>query len=222
MAESFTVFGKFGDALEVLGDEDRKLMFYAICSYGAYGEEVELPPYLKALFIAFKEDIDYSKSSRKNGTKGGPKGGSQKSQPVVSQSAEPVVSETSEPVVTQHDEPVVTEPAEPVVSASAEPVVSETDEPLVSENPKANTIQYSTVQNSTVQYRGRGFIPPTPNEVEEYCRGHDLAIDGERFCDFYASKGWLVGRSKMKDWKAAARNWARREGVADDYSQYNV
>ena len=29
--------------------------------------------------------------------------------------------------------------------------------------------------------------------------------------DFYESKGWMVGRSKMKDWKAAARNWAARD-----------
>ena len=29
--------------------------------------------------------------------------------------------------------------------------------------------------------------------------------------DYYESKGWLVGRSKMKDWRAAVRNWERRE-----------
>ena len=36
-------------------------------------------------------------------------------------------------------------------------------------------------------------------------------MDGAAFCDFYASKGWKVGSSPMRDWRAAARNWARRD-----------
>lgn len=51
------------------------------------------------------------------------------------------------------------------------------------------------------------FKPPTVQEVKAYCiqRGND--IDAEHFVDFYASKGWLIGKSKMKDWEAAVRNW---------------
>ena len=36
-------------------------------------------------------------------------------------------------------------------------------------------------------------------------------MDAEAFCDFYASKNWMVGKNKMKDWNAACRNWARRQ-----------
>ena len=36
-------------------------------------------------------------------------------------------------------------------------------------------------------------------------------MDGQAFMDFYASKGWRVGNQPMKDWKAAVRNWARRD-----------
>lgn len=53
------------------------------------------------------------------------------------------------------------------------------------------------------------FVPPTPEEVNTYCRERNNGIDGSEFCDFYQSKGWLVGKSKMKDWKAAVRAWEK-------------
>ena len=55
------------------------------------------------------------------------------------------------------------------------------------------------------------FIPPTPDEVRAYAKEKGFQIDADRFCDFYASNGWRVGKNAMKDWKPAARNWARRE-----------
>lgn len=55
------------------------------------------------------------------------------------------------------------------------------------------------------------FLPPTPKEVNEYVVEKGLSIDAERFVNFYESKGWMVGKNKMKEWKAAARNWAQRE-----------
>jgi len=53
------------------------------------------------------------------------------------------------------------------------------------------------------------FVPPTVGEVIAYCveRGND--IDAQQFIDFYASKGWMVGKNKMTDWKAAVRTWEK-------------
>ena len=56
----------------------------------------------------------------------------------------------------------------------------------------------------------RRFIPPDVEEVEAYCRERNNHIDAQRFVDFYASKGWKVGKEPMKDWKAAVRTWERR------------
>jgi len=39
----------------------------------------------------------------------------------------------------------------------------------------------------------------------------NLNVDAEAFVDFYNSNGWKVGKNPMKDWKAACRNWSRRE-----------
>ena len=51
------------------------------------------------------------------------------------------------------------------------------------------------------------FVPPTVEEVADYCRERQNGIDPEAFVDFYMGKGWLVGKSPMKDWRAAVRTW---------------
>ena len=53
------------------------------------------------------------------------------------------------------------------------------------------------------------FVPPTPEEVNAYCKQRQNGIDGSEFCDFYTSKGWKVGKNPMKDWRAAVRTWER-------------
>lgn len=84
------------------------------------------------------------------------------------------------------------------------------------------------------------FRAPSPAEVDEYARSYaaskDLDLDStdfdpERFVDFYAQKGWMVGRTRMKDWRASVRNWVRsskpKEGkrevndAGDDFSKYD-
>ena len=53
------------------------------------------------------------------------------------------------------------------------------------------------------------FIIPTFNDVLEYCMQNNLEVDGVKFINFYESKGWMVGKNKMKDWKAAIRTWVK-------------
>lgn len=59
--------------------------------------------------------------------------------------------------------------------------------------------------------RAARFTPPSVEEVRVYCAERKNSVDPERFVDFYASKGWLVGKSKMKDWRAAVRSWERSD-----------
>lgn len=62
------------------------------------------------------------------------------------------------------------------------------------------------------------FTPPTQSEVCEYfkTRGCHDQHQSERFVDFYQSKNWMVGKNKMKDWEAAARNWVSRDKSEKD------
>ena len=84
-----------------------------------------------------------------------------------------------------------------------------------------------SINNSDKPKRVR-FAPPTEQQLLEYCIEAKLDIDTSAFIDFYSSKGWKVGSQSMKDWKAAARNWARRDrdkkpksnlGLFGDYKQ---
>ena len=68
--------------------------------------------------------------------------------------------------------------------------------------------------------RNGAFKPPTAQDVEDYAKeyasthkGVDGSISGDTFCDFYESKGWMIGKSKMKDWRASVRKCCR-EGWA--------
>ena len=61
-----------------------------------------------------------------------------------------------------------------------------------------------------VNKNNRGvFVKPTVDEVREYCESRNNGIDADVFIDFYESKGWMIGKNKMKDWKAAVRTWER-------------
>ena len=56
------------------------------------------------------------------------------------------------------------------------------------------------------------FTPPTVDEVRAYCFDRGNSVDPQRFVDYYTSNGWMVGKNKMKDWKAAVRTWEQKEG----------
>ena len=54
------------------------------------------------------------------------------------------------------------------------------------------------------------FSKPSIDELQQYITDSKFNIDAQHFFDYYESKGWLVGKSPMKDWKATVRNWNRR------------
>ena len=60
------------------------------------------------------------------------------------------------------------------------------------------------------------FVAPTVDEVKEYCKERNNNVDAERFVDFYESKGWMVGKNKMKSWKACVRTWEKPQQPKKD------
>ncbi|PKL19545.1 MAG: helix-turn-helix domain-containing protein [Spirochaetae bacterium HGW-Spirochaetae-5] len=75
-----------------------------------------------------------------------------------------------------------------------------------------NTVINNTINTTCEEGEKRKrFIPPTHEEVAEYCNNNPYPINIESFIDFYEAKGWKVGNTKMSDWKAAVRNWYRRD-----------
>ena len=57
--------------------------------------------------------------------------------------------------------------------------------------------------------KAKKFTPPTIGEVRAYCHERNNNVDPEYWHDFYTSKNWMVGKNKMKDWKASVRTWER-------------
>ena len=53
------------------------------------------------------------------------------------------------------------------------------------------------------------FKPPTIEEVRAYCLERGNSVDAERWHNHYRANGWMVGKTKMVDWKAAVRTWER-------------
>jgi hypothetical protein len=68
------------------------------------------------------------------------------------------------------------------------------------------------------------FTRPALEEVKNYCLGRKNDVDAVRFFDFYESKGWMVGKNKMKDWRAAVRTWERgsNTGSAPVKTSYEI
>ena len=77
------------------------------------------------------------------------------------------------------------------------------------------TTQYSigkdSIDKNSKEESKRRFTPPSREEVQAYIVEKGYNVDAEAFIDFYTSKGWLVGKTPMKDWRAAVRTWAKRD-----------
>ena len=72
------------------------------------------------------------------------------------------------------------------------------------EIPNIRITKYKNNQRKNILFR-----KPTFEEVDAYCQERQNGIDAEQFIDYYESKGWMIGKNKMKDWKASVRTWER-------------
>lgn len=67
-----------------------------------------------------------------------------------------------------------------------------------------------SIEKESIKKESR-FIPPSVDEITDYCDERNNNVDPQRFYDYYSAKGWMIGKNKMKDWKAAVRTWERQE-----------
>lgn len=185
MRDSIVFYRSFYEAVKTLPPEDFKKTIQAIMEYGLNDVEPETNGVEKTVFLLVKPQIDANNRRYENGKRGGSssKGKSEtKPEPKANQSGTKV-----EPNVNQNGTK-----HEPNVNVNVN----------VNDNVKENTLK---------SVKEKRFAPPTLENVMGYCQEMGYSIDTQRFIDFYESKGWMVGKNKMKDWKAAVRNWARQD-----------
>ena len=74
------------------------------------------------------------------------------------------------------------------------------------------------LDKNKIKNKSKENIPPTLEELKKYIDEKKLLVHPAKFLNYYESKGWMIGKNKMKDWKAAARGWHIREseGKADN------
>lgn len=92
---------------------------------------------------------------------------------------------------------------------------------------REGTIEYETYQtkdktkdktkdntlppNGVSDTRAKRFTPPSADDVSAYVQAQGYHVNADRFVAFYEQKGWMVGKNRMKDWKAAVRTWHYRD-----------
>lgn len=82
----------------------------------------------------------------------------------------------------------------------------------IKENNTSNNTSNNTynIERQDKPAPSKKFVKPNISDIKEYASNNNLTLDAELFYDYYESKGWKVGSSPMKDWKATVRNWVRR------------
>lgn len=96
--------------------------------------------------------------------------------------------------------------------------------PMVSDSenhrfPKMESTETETVSETVSETEAKEtdkpphprFIPPTVDEVQAYCQERHSSVDPVAFVSFYESKGWMVGKNQMKNWRSAISSWERRD-----------
>ena len=86
-------------------------------------------------------------------------------------------------------------------------------------NNKSFTNLTTINKNKEIKLNNKLFIRPSVNDVELYCIERNNKVDAISFVNFYESKGWMVGKNKMKDWRAAVRTWEMRENNKQTYKK---
>ena len=106
-------------------------------------------------------------------------------------------------------------------NATALPVDIPQPMPNVCSSSSSSTSSLSSTSSSSsksnTSEKSKRFVPPTVQEVKEYCFERRNNIDAQRFIDHYTSNGWIVGKVKMKDWKATIRTWEKNNFNNNNY-----
>ena len=181
----FTFYASFFDAVSRIKKKaDRADAYDAICAYALREEEPDFSKMSDAAQIAFLLIRPNLDSSRRK-AKSGKGGGSKKANGKQNES-------------------------KPEANCKQEEHESEKEKEIEKEEEIENECYPPTPLSGGT--KAKRFIPPTVDEVAAYCQERGNGLDPETFVDFYASKGWMVGKNPMKDWKAAVRTWERSEG----------
>lgn len=90
----------------------------------------------------------------------------------------------------------------------------------------ADKVKESKVKESKViiiqdAHEKKSMSKPEKSDVNSYFSELGFFDESDRFFDYYTANGWHVGKNKMKDWKAAARNWCKNSKTYQNGTKSN-
>ena len=181
--EFLKIWTDFREVIAPLEDDEKGKLFDAMLLYAETGEEPNnLYGNERFIWPVAKRDIDRMNSKCEANRANGSKGGRPKTE-----------ANPTKPNETENNR---TEPNESLKEKKDKEKESNVKETLLTESKEKRT----------------RFSPPSVEEVRAYCQERNNGIDPEAFVAFYASKGWKVGNSPMKDWKQCVITWEKRDG----------
>lgn len=71
----------------------------------------------------------------------------------------------------------------------------------------ADSVSVSGSGSVTGKKEIKGFVKPTIEQLKEYMKEQGMNDIAENWLNHYEANGWMVGKNKMKDWKASVRTW---------------
>jgi hypothetical protein len=192
------------DALEKLDDAERGRLFTAMLTYGRDGVEPDLPGNEQFVWPLIRAQIDRDEEAYNQKSKSASKSINTRWQKEPEKKG-PADTNVYERIRTYPENTNVYER----IQEEEKEEGKEKKEEAQKNNPPLSPLGGKLDQTAGREKGSRRFIAPTVEEVSAYCRERKNRVDPERFVNFYTSKGWVVGKTPMKDWKAAVRNWER-------------
>lgn len=197
------------EGIRNLPDAERLRMYDAVMDFGFGNEVGELPPLLNAVFMVMAPTLERSVRFEQNQRENGLKGGRPKKQP-----GNPAQTQTEEDDNPEKTRDEACENPEETKSETSENLAVDLAADLAADHDKDVEKDFDKDADKDPG-RKRGprtarFTPPSEEEVRAYCQERRNSVNPQRFVDFYAAKGWRIGRESMKDWRAAVRTWEGR------------
>ena len=189
--------------LEPFDDAERGRLLSAMLAYALRDELLPLTGNERYIWPVFREMIDRSREALEKKQSAGR--GRQSAQASTSQQTTADDQHKPAQASTSQQESSTSQ------QATADDQHQAAQAPMKQETRNKNQESRDKIQEPEGREKRARFSPPTAEDVSAYAQGAGLRLNAERFVDFYASKGWKVGSSPMRDWRAAARNWAARD-----------
>nr|DAD86842.1 MAG TPA: hypothetical protein [Siphoviridae sp. ct91l7] len=183
------VYTDFAEAMEALSDAERGRLFMSMLQYASTGEAGTLSGAERFVWPIAKQNIDRAQAELEKRAENGRKGGRPKKATESEEKQKKAKESKKKQTKDNKDKDKDNDKENNII-----PLSPNGDIPPNGERPPE-----------------KRFVKPTADEVQAYCAERGNRVDAQAFVDFYEAKGWKVGSSPMKDWKAAVRTWEQRD-----------